>query len=135
VRPLLRKLRSNWVAALTLTLAALLFLLPAVYMSYRSLWFQHAAARANGSVVETADDGSLTVEYVTRDEQVLRAETGGSDYYKGYARGDRLTVFYDPRNAQDARVDLWLEHWILPLLVAIPGLLMMLTMLLILSQL
>ena len=127
--------RGNWTAVITLTLAALPFLWGAAYMSYRSLWFQYGAARSAGTVVETDADGSLTVEYLTGEEKLLSTKSGASDYYRGYAPGDKLTVFYDPQNPADARIDLWLEHWIRPLLVAIPGVLIMLTMLLIVSQL
>ncbi len=63
-----------------------------------------------------------------------RIESGGSDYYKGYARGDKLTVFYDAQNPADARIDLWLEHWILPILVVIPGAVILLAMFLITSH-
>lgn len=130
------KSTGTWTAAITLTLVALPFLWGAGYMSYRSLWFQHAAARAEGTVVEVSDGTpELTVEYRSASGEVLRTETGGSDYYKGIARGDKLTVFYDPQHPKDARVDLWLENWILPLITAVPGILILGTMLLIVTHL
>ena len=127
--------RIHWPAAITLTLAALPFLLGAAYTSYRSLWFQYAAERSNGTVVDTTADGELTVEYLTAEEKLFSTRSGGSDYYKGYRPGDRLAVFYDPRNPEDARIDLWLEHWIAPLLIVFPGAIMLLAMVLISSHL
>ena len=127
---------GSWVTGITLTLVALPFLLGAAYTSYRSLWFKYAAERAEGVVVEVSSGTpDLKVEYKTRSGEELRTETGGSDFYKGIGQGDKLTVFYDPRNPKDARVDLWLEHWIFPILLAVPGGIIMLAMVLITSQL
>jgi uncharacterized protein DUF3592 len=129
------KRTGTWAATITLTLVALPFLWGAAYTSYRSLWFQYGAARAQGTVVEISEGTpQLTVEFRTASGEALRAESGGSDYYKGYARGDKLTVFYDPQNPADARIDLWLEHWILPIIVGVPGALILLAMFLITSQ-
>jgi hypothetical protein len=123
---------GSWVAGITLLLAALPFLWGAGYTTYRSLWFQHKAERVEGTVVEISEGTpSLTLEYRTRSGEVYKTESGGSDYYRGYAKGDKLTVFYDARNPEDARIDLWLEHWIVPLLVAVPGLGILLAMVLI----
>lgn len=126
----------NWLSVIVLTLAALPFLWGAAHTSYRSLWFKYAAERAEGTVVNVSTGTpDLTVEYRTKDGEVLRTETGGSDFYKGIAQGGKLTVFYDPQNPRDARVDLWLEHWITPILLVIPGGLIMLAMVLITSSL
>jgi hypothetical protein len=104
-------------------------------MSYRSLWFQYGAARTEGTIVEVSEGTpSLTVEYRPADDDPRRIESGGSDYYRGYARGDKLTVFYDPQDPADARIDLWLEHWILPILVLVPGAGILLAMFLITSH-
>ena len=127
--------RIHWPAAITLTLAALPFLLGAAYASCRSVWFQYGAERSNGTVIDTTADGFLTVEYLTADEKLFSTRTGGSDYYKGYVPGDKLTVFYDPKDPEDARVDLWLEHWIVPLLLLFPGAIIMLATVLISSHL
>jgi len=127
--------RGNRTAAIALTLAVLPFLWGAAYTGYRSLWFKYAAERSVGTVAETAADGALKVEYLTKDEVLLTTESGGSDYYKGYQPGDKLTVLYDPEDPADARIDLWLEHWILPLLIAFPGVMIMFAMLLIFSHL
>jgi hypothetical protein len=128
--------RHDWTAIITLALAVVPFLWGAGYMTYRSLWFQHAAARAEGTVVEVSDGTpALTVEYRTAGGEMLRTESGGSDFYRGIARGDFLLVFYDPQNPADARIDLWLEHWILPIITAFPGVLILLSMALIMTHL
>ena len=56
--------RIHWPAAITLTLAALPFLLGAAYTGYRSLWFQYAAERSNGTVVDTTADGFRVLAWV-----------------------------------------------------------------------
>jgi len=118
---------GTWVPLIVIALVALPFLGGAAYTAYRSLWFQFAAARAEGTVVEVSEGTpSLTVEYRTAGGEVLRTETGGSDYYRHLANGDFVLVFYDPQKPADARVDLWLEHWIVPLILLVPGSLIML---------
>ncbi|HKA46103.1 MAG TPA: DUF3592 domain-containing protein [Burkholderiales bacterium] len=128
------KRTGSWVTAIVLTLAALPFLWGAGYMTYRSLWFQHAAARAEGTIVEISGGApALTVEFRTTDGQTRRTESGGSDLNKGYAKGDKLTVFYDAQQPADARLDLWVENWLLPLITAVPGAIILLAMVLIVS--
>jgi hypothetical protein len=126
----------NWLAVVILTLAALPFLWGTAYMSYRSLWFHYGAARAEGTVVGvTGRTPTLTVEFKTAGGEMRRTESGGSDLYKGIAKGDRLTVFYDPQRPGDARLDLWVENWLLPLVTAVPGSIILLAMVLINSSL
>lgn len=104
-------------------LAALPFLLGAGYMSYRTLWFKLAGERAVGTVVGiTSGTPSLVVEYLTASEELFTTESAGSDLYRDIALRDKLTVFYDPRNPSDARLDLFVENWVLPLVVGFFGL-------------
>jgi hypothetical protein len=127
---------TNWIAVVILTLAALPFLWGTAYMSYRSLWFHYGAARTEGTVVGvTSGTPTLTVEFRTASGETRRTESGGSDLYKGIAKGDRLTVFYDPQRPGDARLDLWVENWLLPLITAVPGAIVLLAMVLITSTL
>jgi Protein of unknown function (DUF3592) len=122
---------TSWLIFIVITLAALPFLLGAAYTAYRSLWFQYAAQRAEGTIVEVSEGTpELKVEFRTKDGQVRRTETGGSDLYKGYAKGDKITVFYDPQQPARARVDLWLEHWIIPTILLVPGAIILLAALL-----
>lgn len=93
---------------------------------------QHAAARAEGTVIEiTGRAPTLVVEYRTASGEVLLTESAGSDLYKGIALRDKLTVFYDPQHPSDARLDLFIENWLLPLLVGTPGVIILMAMLLI----
>src|SRR5262245_24033745 len=126
---------TSWLIFIVITLAALPFLLGAAYTAYRSLWFQHSAERAEGTIVEVSEGTpELKVEFRTKDGQVRRTETGGSDLYKGHAKGDKITVFYDPQQPARARVDLWLEHWIIPTILVVPGAIILLAALLISSS-
>lgn len=123
---------GTWATTITMTLVALPFLLGALYMTYRSLWFQYAAARADGTIVEISDGTpTLTVEFRTTAGETKRTESAGSDLYKDYATGDKLTVFYDPQRPADARLDLWIENWLLPILTLVPGAIIVLAMMLI----
>src|SRR6185503_7000773 len=117
----------TWIPFIVLSLVALPFLAGAAYSAYKSLWFKYAAERAQGTVVEVSQGApELTVEYRTKSGEVLRTTTAGSDLYRDIARGDSLPVFYDPREPANARVDLWLENWIVPLLLLVPGAIIML---------
>lgn len=108
---------------------ALPFILGASYMTYRSLWFQFAAIRAEGTVVDISDGTpTLTVEYSTGMGTTLTTTSAGSDLYQGIARGDRLAVFFDPKNPADARIDLFIENWLLPIVTLFPGAILLLAM-------
>jgi len=123
------------VTTILMTLVALPFLLGAAYMTYRSLWFQHAAARAEGTIVAVSSGTpTLTVEFRATAGETKRIESAGSDLYKDYATGDTLTVFYDPQRPADARLDLWIENWLLPLITVCPGAIIVLAMTLIVSS-
>src|SRR5262245_33195694 len=123
------KRAGTWATTVLMTLVALPFLLGAAYMTYRSLWFHYGAERAEGTIVKIAEGTPvLTVEFRTQGGQTQRTESAGSDLYDGYAMGDKLTVFYDPRRPEDARLDLWLENWLLPLLTLFPAAIILLAM-------
>ncbi len=124
-------LRAGHNLAMYVGMAALLlpFLLGLGYMCYQTLWFQYAAAQVEGRVVEVKAEGlpSLVVEYRTADGKVLRTGTDGSDAYAGYAVGDPVGVFYDPAQPENVRLDFFLEHWLLPIIlggITLPILLM-----------
>ncbi len=119
---------ANWETVLFAALA-LPFVLGTIYMTYRSLWFQFAVTRAEGMVVEISGRTPvLSVEYATGRGTTLVTQSAGSDLYKGIARGDRLTVFFDPQNPADARLDLFVENWLLPIITAIPAGILLLVM-------
>ncbi len=119
-RAQLRQLRL-WAAGFIA--ASMIFLLPAAYMSYRTLWFQFAAERVEADVVAVSAEeaASLTIAYRIKDGSVLRLESGGSPIYAKFRVGDKLAVFYDPQMPQDARADLFLENWLGILIVGVLG--------------
>ena len=105
-------------------------------MSYRSLWFKLSGAQTVGTVVSIAEEGtpSLVVEYHTESGQPLRTRSAGSDFYRGIGLDDRLVIYYDPRDPSDARLDLFVENWVLPLFVGFPGVVCLLACLIIMRN-
>lgn len=101
---------------LLLGLAAMLapFVLITAWLAYRTLWFQHAAARADGRVIEVRREGlpQLVIEYRPHDGKALRIESDGSNAYASYRAGDTIRVFYDRAEPERARIDLFLELWL-----------------------
>jgi hypothetical protein len=116
-----RSLRDpqNIMMLLTMVLVLLPFLLGTLYMCWTAAWFSVAASRVAGEVVEVDRSGvtSLLIEYRAGDGRLLRVQTDGSDLYAHYKLGDAVQVLYDPRDPADARADLFLELWLLPMLL------------------
>jgi hypothetical protein len=102
-------------AAMLIILAP--FLLATCVLSYESLWFQYAAEQTEGRIVEISSESlpSLIVEYTTQKTGSLRIESDGTEAYQVYRIGDTVTVYYDPANPGDARLDLFLELWLGPM--------------------
>ena len=116
-----------------------LFLLPAAFSTYQALWFRFAAAQAEGEVVELAlvsAEGPKLTSLIVRYEvagaaasaKPLRIESDGTQAYAEFKVGDRLRVFYDPQQPENARLDLFWELWIGSILLggvaAVMGLIM-----------
>ncbi len=103
----------------SMSLLLALFLAPAVITSYQALWFVFAAAQTEGVVVEIPEDSlpSLVVEYRVGKAEPLRTSTDGSALYSGYKVGDKVRVFYDPAQPEDARLDFFLELWLGPMVL------------------
>ena len=114
------------------SLILLLLGLPFAFTSYQALWFRFAAAQVDGHVVQINMTGrqkslpSLVIEYRAADAKPMRIETDGTAANASYKVGDRLRVFYDPARPENARLDLFLELWLGPVvlgaLLAIVGL-------------
>jgi hypothetical protein len=123
----------NRTALISMSLVLVLFLAPALITTYQALWFQFAAARIEGVVVEIPEDSlpSLVVEFKVPGQPPLRANSDGSDAYADYRVGDRVGVFYDPEQPEDARLDLFLELWLGPIVMGSLALIMGLIMALI----
>ncbi|MCK9605563.1 MAG: DUF3592 domain-containing protein [Methylomonas sp.] len=97
------------------------FVLLTGYLAYKSIWFQVAAERTAGRVVEIKQDElpSLVVEYRTPQGNTLFLNSDGSGAYAGYRVGDTLTVFYDAGEPENARLDLFLELWLGTILMGV----------------
>ena len=116
-----------------LLIALVLMLLPFVsgtlYLCYQSFWFVLGAERAQGEVIEIKNDKlpSLVVEYQPRDGVVYKIESDGAESYQSFKIGDRLTVFYEADDPENARLDLFWEIWIGPIVMsAITGIVILL---------
>lgn len=116
-RPVFAPAHRGLVVCLAVLLLPLL--LGTGYSSWRSLWFLYGAAAAPGTVVERSDEGapSVVVAFADAEGRDRRTTSGGSDFYADIAVGDRITVYYDPADPDSARLDLFLELWIVPLLL------------------
>ena len=102
-----------------LTLMVFPFAAATAYAVWRTLWFLIAAHASTGIVVEKSTQGvpSVVVAYAVADGRTLRKTSDGSDLYRDTALGNKIRVFYDPANPARARLDLFLELWITPLLL------------------
>jgi len=112
--------RSKRLMAITFLVVALPFVLGSAWMVYRALWFSFVAERSEGRVVSISKDAppSLVVEYRSADGQALRIESDGSDLYSKFRKGDRIDVLHVARDPHNARLDLFLELWLGPLLMS-----------------
>jgi len=93
-------------------------------------WRSHAAfaahaLRADGIVVDQARSSgskggtmySPVVEFSTADGRTVRVTGSVSSSSPSYARGDHVPVLYDPANAEQARLDSFMEAWFVTLIM------------------
>jgi hypothetical protein len=114
--------QGNIVMVVVLLMVSLPCLLGTGYMLSRSIGFALFADRAEGRIVETGSGTpELTVEYTTSSGQARKVVSAGSDLYANYAVGDRVRVLYDADQPADARLDLFVEQWMLPLILGVFG--------------
>lgn len=114
--------RGDRTMILVLLMVSLPCLLGAGYMTYRSLWFTFGVEKARGEIVEkTGEVPTLTVEYRTGLGQLRKIESAGSDLYKNYMVGDAITVYYERDEPSTARLNLFVEMWLLPVLLGVFG--------------
>ena len=113
----------RWGMLALMVLISAPMLLGAGYMTWRSLWFKFGASSAAGQVVEKVGTSGphLVVMYTDATGEPLRLETAGSDFYRDISVGDPVRVLLDPASAADARLDHFVELWILPLVLGIFG--------------
>lgn len=114
--------QSNRVMIGVLLAVSLPCLLGAAWLGGNALWDRHMGQQAVGTIVEIQGDvPALVVEFDAGGGVKRRVESAGSDLNKNYAVGDRLGVFFHPERPQDARLDLFVENWLFPLLLGVFG--------------
>ena len=64
---------------------------------------------------------SLVVEFNAGGGVKRRVESAGSDLHKNYQQGDKLRVWFDPEKPQDARLDIFIDNWLFPILLGVFG--------------
>ncbi len=106
-------------------------LLGAGYMTYRSLWFKYGAEPAQGRIVAVRSGvPQLKVAYRTASGEKRELISAGSDLYKNYRVGDAVTVHYDAGRPEAARLDLFVDMWMFPVVLGVFGSLFFLPVLL-----
>jgi hypothetical protein len=113
--------RWGWFALMMLIAAPML--LGATWMTWRSLWFKFGAASTIGTVIEKVGSRGphLVVQYRDATGEPMRIESAGSDFYQDLSVGDPVRVLHDPANFADARLDHFVELWILPMVLGAFG--------------
>ena len=119
--------------------APVLMALGLVLVIAGAFWFQHQTAflgralSANGIVLrnETTEDSDnkpsfhAVVAFTDRSgrELTVRDSLGTSPAW--FSAGDKVKVFYSPQNSADAKLDRGIWNWLVPLLIAALGTLML----------
>ncbi|PPE73673.1 hypothetical protein C3942_12830 [Solimonas fluminis] len=97
-------------------------LLGAAWLLGRALWDRQFAQEAVGRVVEIRGDvPALVVEFDAGGGVKRRVESAGSDLHRNYREGDRIRVWFNPDRPQDARLDIFIDNWLFPLLLGVFG--------------
>lgn len=120
--------RENRILLGVLLLMSLPFVLATAVMCYQNLWFVYVAERTEGIVVEIQSDPvpALLIEYRPGGVSALTIQSDGSESYRDFQVGDKLTVFYQADNPENARIDLFLELWLGTVLMGMFSVIMLL---------
>lgn len=114
--------RANRGMSGLLLAVALPCLLAAGWLLGLALWDRSFAQQAVGQVVEISGEvPALTVEFDAGEATLRRVVSAGSDLHGNYAVGDRIRVWFDPQRPQAARLDLFIDNWLFPLLLGVFG--------------
>src|SRR5689334_7914324 len=102
-------------------------LLLAGYLAYRTLNFS-GGLTATGEVVSYREvpDGDSTryiprIRFVTENGDIITVGGQMAGTSKRFAIGEKIPVVYDPRESMHARVALFMDNWLGPLIAAVIG--------------
>lgn len=104
-------------AAVTAALILMLFLLPTLWGTFNALRWMAFSERVEARVVERGQARRappLTIAWRGTDGAERRIVTGGSDLYAELVPGSAVTVLVRGEGPDDARMDHFLEIWLLP---------------------
>jgi Protein of unknown function (DUF3592) len=103
-------------------------LLLAAWLAYKTLNFSGNALTATGEVVSHREipDGDSTryiprIRFVTANGEIITVSGQLAGTSKRFAVGDQVPMVYDPQEPMHARVALFVDNWLGPLLAAIIG--------------
>jgi len=104
-------------------------LLLAVYLSWLTLSFQRDAARVDGEVVsyrDVNDSGSIRyvprVRYKTAAGEIVTIDVQVSMTSRRFTLGETVPIDYKVAKPTDARVALFMDNWLGPLISVVIGL-------------
>lgn len=104
-------------------------LLLAAFLAYRTHHFSGEALTATGEVVSYREvpDGDSTryiprIRFVTANGEIITVGGQLAGTSRRFAIGDQVPMVYDPREPMHARVALFMDNWLGPLIAAIVGL-------------
>jgi len=103
-------------------------LILAAYLGYRTLNFSGSSLTATGEVVSYREipDGDSTryiprIRFVTENGEIITVGGQMAGMSKRFAIGEKVPMVYDPREPMHARVALFMDNWLGPLIAAIVG--------------
>jgi hypothetical protein len=103
-------------------------LLLAGYLAYRTLNFSGDALTATGEVVSYREvpDGDSTryiprIRFVTENGDIITVGGQMAGTSKRFAIGEKVPMVYDPREPMHARVALFMDNWLGPLIATVIG--------------
>lgn len=103
-------------------------LILAAFLAYRSGNFSGGSLTATGEVVSYREipDGDSTryiprIRFVTENGEIITVGGQMAGMSKRFAIGEKVPMVYDPREPMRARVALFMDNWLGPLIASIVG--------------
>ena len=114
--------QDNRILFAVMLLVSLPFVLGAAYMAWNSAATKFGSLSTVGRVIEiTGTTPTLVVRFRTDAGEAHELTSVGSDLYKNYRVGDGVRVYYDDARPADATLDLFVELWLIPILLGVFG--------------